>query len=272
MSKSGQLFLFRPNNHKALWGNESWEVSVHRAGESVVADGPFAGKKLSEILSGFPLLVKVIDTNLRLSVQVHPSERTCRITGGEPKTEMWCMLNDGCIYAGLKPGVGPAEVEAAVASGRFEELLVRHEAKAGDVFFIPGGLIHAIGENTRLYEVQQSSDTTFRLYDWDRVGADGKKRTLHVRQALEATDYSLRPPSALNAVACPFFRFDKVELNGREEIATDGGFCVLYAARGGFTLDGRKIAEGQSVLAADCSSLSIEGENALVFLTRKGVA
>ena len=123
--------------HPALWGSESWEISAHPSDPSRV--------DLNALFPSFPLLFKVIDAKTRLSVQVHPNEETCKVTGGEPKTEMWCALSDGPIYAGLKQGTSAADVEAAVKSGKFEELLVRHEAKFGDVFFIPGGLVHAIG-------------------------------------------------------------------------------------------------------------------------------
>ena len=169
--------------HSALWGSESWEISAHSSDPSVIEDGEEKGRRLNEIYPKFPLLFKVIDARTRLSVQVHPNEETCKVTGGEPKTEMWCALSDGPIYAGLKKGTSAADVEAAVKSGRFEELLVRHEAKFGDVFFIPGGLVHAIGDGVRLYEVQQSSNTTFRLYGWGRVDADGQPRELHIGAA-----------------------------------------------------------------------------------------
>ena len=131
--------------HSALWGSESWEISAHPSDPSVIDGGEFKGATLREVYSDFPLLFKVIDAKTRLSVQVHPNEETCKVTGGEPKTEMWCALSDGPIYTGLREGTSAADVEAAVKSGRFEELLVRHEAKFGDVFFIPGGLVHAIG-------------------------------------------------------------------------------------------------------------------------------
>ena len=172
--------MFQPNRHEALWGAEEWLVSVHPAGPSIVASGEAKGKRLCDIVSDVPLLIKVIDAKTRLSVQVHPNEQTKLVTGGDAKTEMWCALDDGFVYAGLKPGTTAEMVEKAVRDGSFEELMVRHDVKAGDVLFIPGGLVHAIGDNTRLYEVQQSSDTTFRLYDWGRVGADGKPRELHI--------------------------------------------------------------------------------------------
>ena len=259
---------FEPNVHTALWGRESWEVSVHPAGPSVVAAGAAKGCSLDELAPGFPLLVKVIDAKTRLSVQVHPNETTCRETGGDPKTEMWCMLEDGFIYAGLKDGVGPKDIESAVRSGRFEELLVRHDAKAGDVFFIPGGLVHAIGDDVKLYEVQQSSDTTFRLYDWNRVGKDGRPRELHIEQSLKAIDYTLRAPVAAKGVSCPFFEFRQLVLDGSERLAADGRFTVLFAAHGGFLLDGSPVGEGTSVLLPAGVGAEISARGSTVFVTR----
>ena len=226
-----EAYEFEPNVHPALWGGESWEVSAHPAGPGVIRGGVRAGERLDAVMPGFPLLVKVIDAKTRLSVQVHPNETTCRVTGGEPKTEMWCILRDGPIYAGLRPGTTPAAVEAAVASGRFEELLVRHDAKAGDCFFIPGGLVHAIGDGVRIYEVQQSSNTTFRLYDWGRVGADGKPRQLHVAESLKAIDYALPPPVPAKAVKCPFFAFSQRVISGPTRFtAPADSFLVLFEA------------------------------------------
>lgn len=126
----GQL-SFEKSIRAALWGSEGWEISAHPSDPSVIADGE--GRTLREVFPNFPLLFKVIDAKMRLSVQVHPNEETCEVTGGEPKTEMWCALSDGPIYAGLKKGASAADVEAAVKSGRFEELLVRHEAKFGEM-------------------------------------------------------------------------------------------------------------------------------------------
>ena len=260
--------FFEPNVHTALWGRESWEISAHPAGPSLVASGSEKGKPLPALMSGFPLLVKVIDAKTRLSVQVHPNETTCKVTGGDPKTEMWCMLEDGFIYAGLKEGVGPKDIEAAVASGRFEELMVRHDAKAGDVFFIPGGLVHAIGDGVRLYEVQQSSDTTFRLYDWNRVGKDGRPRELHVEKSLRAIDYGLKAPVAVKSAKCAFFDFRQVVLDGSETVASNGTFTILFAAHGGFTLNGAAVAEGTSVLLPSGLDAEISGAGSTVFVTK----
>lgn len=171
--------------HEALWGYEEWLVDAPR------------------------ILVKRIVANDRLSVQVHPNDVTAKTVGGDPKTEMWCVLKAGPIFAGVKPGTTAADVERAVKDGSFEDILVRHDAKVGECYFIPGGLVHAIGEGTSVYEVQQPSTTTFRLYDWGRVGADGQPRQLHVKEALAAMDLSLPPPVPTERVDCPYFTFRK---------------------------------------------------------------
>ncbi len=225
---------FRQNLHTALWGWESWEISGHHSSPSVVAEGPFAGTTLEtlaaeygHLLMGtrapdetrFPLLFKVIDAQKRLSVQVHPNETTCRVTGGEPKTEMWHVLGGrGPIFAGLKKGTTPADVEDDVRTGRFEDTLVCHPAVVGQTLFIPGGLVHAIGEDVLVYEVQQSSNTTYRLYDWGRVGADGKPRPLHVAESLKSIDFTLPEPEPRTEVTCPFFSFRTVVSDGTLEI------------------------------------------------------
>ena len=265
--KSDDVLRFEPNIHPALWGLESWEISVHQAGQSFVSgDCAYAGKSLSDVLPDFPLLVKVIDAKTRLSVQVHPNETTCKLTGGDPKTEMWAMLEDGVIYAGLRPGVGPKDVEEAVKSGRFEELLVRHEAKKGDAFFIPGGLVHAIGDGALIYEVQQSSDTTFRLYDWNRVGADGKPRELHVAKSLEAIDYSLLAPMPAVDVKCSFFDFRQIALNGELVLSASPRSTVLFAAEGSFCANGVEVPRRTSVLVLPGEDVVLCG-SAHVFVT-----
>ena len=239
--------LFKPSVHRALWGTESWEISAHASDPSVIAAGADEGRTLREVCPEFPLLFKVIDARTRLSVQVHPNETTRLVTGGDPKTEMWCALSDGPIYAGLRPGTTAAQIEAAVASGRFEDLLVRHDAKVGDVFYIPGGLVHAIGDGVRLYEVQQSSNTTFRLYDWGRLGANGKPRALHVAEALQAIDYTLPVPVRRKSLDTPFFRFSQVDVDGiRTFSAPADGFVSLYGERLGQIL----LAPGESAEVA----------------------
>ena len=260
---------FEKSVHTALWGSERWEISAHPSDPSVIADGEEKGRRLNEIYPNFPLLFKVINARTRLSVQVHPNEETCKVTGGEPKTEMWCALSDGPIYAGLKKGTSAADVEAAVKSGRFEELLVRHEAKFGDVFFIPGGLVHAIGDDVCLYEVQQSSNTTFRLYDWGRAGASGKPRELHIEKGLRAIDYSLPVPMPQKTLSTPFFAFEQIEVRGSELLITPPDeFLAIFAARNEIELDGQILESESSALIPPSTVCKLSASNAHVVLTR----
>ena len=260
------ILKFKPNIHEALWGRESWEISVHPAGPSIVNGGKMDGRSLADLAPGYPLLFKVIDAKRRLSVQVHPNEETCKATGGDPKTEMWAMLEDGEIYAGLKPGTSRAAMEEAVESGRFEELLVRHEAKKGQAFFIPGGLVHAIGDNTLVYEVQQSSDTTFRFYDWNRAGRDGKPRELHTAQSLLAADFNLPVPVPATDVKCRFFDFRQFPLDGALTLPASSGFTALFAAEGSFTANGVDVPHRTSALAAPGGGIELRG-SAQIFAT-----
>ena len=197
---------FKPDRHLALWGHEDWLVSAHPSAPSQMIDGG----TLRDLAPDFPLLVKKIEAQTRLSVQVHPNDQTARTVGGEAKTEMWCVLKAGPIFAGFKPGTTAEDVRRAVEDGSFEQLLVRFDAQVGECYFIPGGLVHAIGEGTSVYEVQQSSNTTFRLYDWGRVGTDGKPRPLHVKDGLAAMDFTLPPPTPTASVSCPYFDFRQV--------------------------------------------------------------
>jgi mannose-6-phosphate isomerase len=138
---------------------------------------------------------------------------------------MWCVLKEGPIFAGFKPGVTDADVVRAVEDGSFENLLVRFDAKVGECYFIPGGLVHAIGEGTSVFEVQQSSNTTFRLYDWGRLDANGNPRQLHVKEALAAMDLSLPPPVPGDSVECRYFTFRRVDAG---KMSADSRRRVIY--------------------------------------------
>jgi len=239
---------FESDIHKPIWGEEAWLVSAHPSAPSRVAG---ESRTLREICPEFPLLVKRISANKRLSVQVHPNDLTAPVVGGEAKTEMWCVLKAGPIFAGFRPGVTADDVRRAVEDGSFEELLVRFDAKVGECYFIPGGLVHAIGEGTTVYEVQQSSDTTFRLYDWGRVGADGKPRQLHVREALAAMDLSLPPPVPAAEVKCPYFDFAKISPG---DLAPSSKWRVLYDP---VSEDAQLIPPGESVTIKSDSFLTV---------------
>jgi len=266
-SAAGRRLVLECGVRRALWGCERWEISAHASMPSHIADGPLAGRTLSEAFPGFRLLFKTIEAKLSLSVQVHPNETTCRVAGGSPKSEMWCAISDSTVYAGLRPGTRPDELEEAVRAGTVGELLVRHDLKAGDVISIPGGLVHAIGGGSLLYEVQQSSDTTFRLYDWGRVDANGKPRELHVEKALRAIDYALPAPTPCKSLETPFFAFRQERLSGELHVGGEGGFTAIRSVSGRFSLDGEDFQEGSSVLLTPSVSGTIRASAAWLLVT-----
>jgi len=186
---------------------ESWEIADRPEGVSVIANGPLAGKTLrwlmeehrSELLGRqappngpFPLLVKILDARDRLSVQVHPPRGQAAALGGEPKTEMWYITDaapEAVLYVGLKAGVSREEFEQRIRDGTVAESLHRINVKTGAAIFLPSGRLHAIGAGNVLFEVQQNSDTTYRVFDWNRAGLDGKPRALHVAESLASIDF-----------------------------------------------------------------------------------
>ncbi|MEO7317588.1 MAG: type I phosphomannose isomerase catalytic subunit, partial [Chthoniobacteraceae bacterium] len=186
---------------------ESWELVDREDAQSVVHSGPLRGATLNELWTGhrsevfgsglpetprFPLLFKLLDAQDRLSVQVHPPADVAARLGGEAKTEMWYFLHaalDSVLYAGLKRGVTRAAIEEALSAGNVAELIHRLPTRAGDAIFIPSGRIHAIGAGNVIFEVQQNSDTTYRVFDWKRLGLDGRPRPLHVAESLESIDF-----------------------------------------------------------------------------------
>jgi len=186
---------------------ESWEITHRPEGVSVIANGSLAGKNLhwlmehhSQELLGparsqdgrFPLLIKILDAREKLSLQVHPPARLAAQLGGEPKTEMWYIAHAQAgaeLYVGLRRGVSRAEFERRIRDGTVADCFHRVEVKAGDVMFLPSGRVHAIGAGVVIFEIQQNSDTTYRVFDWNRVGLDGKPRELHVAQSLQCIDF-----------------------------------------------------------------------------------
>ena len=194
---------------------ESWEVVDHGADQSVVAEGPLAGMTLNQLVAqygnrlmgegwnkdrkpSFPLLLKYLDCNRVLSVQVHPNDAYAQMMTPPDlgKTEAWYVIDaepGSVIYAGLADGVTRKTFGTAIRTGRVADVLNTIEAKAGQCIFIPAGTVHALGAGILVAEIQQSSDTTFRIFDWGRVGDDGRPRALHIDQALEVTNYEAGP-------------------------------------------------------------------------------
>ena len=218
---------------------ESWELVDRGADQSVVATGPLAGTTLGTLvrdhgrdllgraapLPAFPLLFKFLDARLDLSVQVHPDDaRAARLVPPDRgKTEAWYVIDAAAgarIWAGTTPGMDAAAFAAALRAGRIADVLHAFEPRPGDCVFIPAGTVHAIGGGLLVAEIQQSSDVTYRLHDWDRLGPDGKPRQLHVQAGLEAVTRfgpvaPVRPeatddPAVRRLVACDHFLLDEV--------------------------------------------------------------
>ena len=219
--------LFQPNLHTVVWGGnrlrpykgleptddpigESWEVSVVPSSTSIISNGECEGRALDAVISDapeeilgksvneryggqLPLLVKFIDAKRDLSIQVHPNdEMAMREHGKMGKSEMWYVIkaDEGShLYAGFKQAITPDEYQQRIVDGTITEVLADHSVKAGDVFYLPAGRVHAICGGILLAEVQQSSDVTYRIYDYNRPGMDGKPRELHTELAAKALDY-----------------------------------------------------------------------------------
>jgi mannose-6-phosphate isomerase len=186
---------------------ESWEISDRPGDQSVIANGALAGRDLHWLVTNhsaelfgpnakrferFPLLVKILDATETLSVQVHPPAMEAKKLGGEPKTELWYIAaaEPGAeLFAGLKRGTTRNDFEKRIRDGTVAECIHRVKAYAGDAMFLPSGRVHALGAGLVIFEVQQNSDTTYRVFDWNRAGLDGKPRALHVAQSLASIDF-----------------------------------------------------------------------------------
>jgi mannose-6-phosphate isomerase len=248
---------------------ESWEVSVRPEGQSTIAEGSWAGRTLAELVETypremlgrhtgrpFPLLVKLIDARERLSVQVHPDEAAAAKYGGEPKTEAWYILDavpGASLMVGFRPGVNRDAVEEALRTGDLTGVLNAISVRAGDVVFIPGGRVHALESGLLILEVQQNSNTTYRLYDWGRVGFDGRPRETHVAQALRVVRWNDHGPFRMDPVplppspgatgevlvACPAFHMERWLPSGPWDERDDSErFRVVFVASGRFRVEG----------------------------------
>ncbi len=279
---------------------ESWEVSDRDDDQSVVAEGPLKSVTLHELVtrygdrlvgtctlarSRFPLLFKILDAHTTLSVQVHPTdELALEYDEADPgKTEMWYVLaaEEGAkIMLGLQPGVGKEQFQEAIHTGAFEQCLNYFDAKPGDAFFLPAGSVHALGAGIVLVEIQENSDLTYRVYDWGRVGADGKPRELHLEKAMRATNFerpSVGPASGVTLTdgenrrtvltACRYFAAEVLEMRGAHPVKGTGKtFTILFFEKGNARLvwDGGELAlrKGQSALIpAEVVAWSVEGKS-----------
>jgi mannose-6-phosphate isomerase len=263
---------------------ESWEIADHPHGQSVVASGPLAGTTLHALVESratellgrhaplprFPLIFKFLDCQRDLSVQVHPDDAAAaRLDPPDlGKTEAWVILHadpGSRVWAGLKQGIDRAALAEAVRHGRTVECLHWFEARPGDCVFIPAGTVHALGAGLVVAEIQQASDTTFRLYDWDRVGPDGKPRPLHVAEALAVIDERRGPvhpvvpqptdrPGVERLVACEKFVLNRWRPKGKGLAGGDDRFTLLSVLEGSVHLEGlnEPLQRGQTVLLPAC--------------------
>jgi mannose-6-phosphate isomerase len=227
---------------------ESWEIVDRSEAQSVVRDGPLRGKTLHELWTQhreevfgdvpdaphFPLLLKLLDAHERLSLQVHPTEKVAPKLGGEPKSEFWYVAAaqpDAELFLGLQEAMTRGRFEEALHSGTVAQYVHRIRVKGGDAMFLPAGRLHAVGGGNLLVEIQQNSDTTYRVFDWNRVD-NGRPRQLHVDQALQCIDFNDVRPQLLQTEAEVLLRHDLFEiqkwnLDSRREIAPRGQFAIL---------------------------------------------
>lgn len=252
--------LFRPNLKTLVWGGhrlqpykglkltdepigESWEVSSVPGSESIISNGEYEGLSIDKLIERFgsailgekvarqyghqlPLLMKLIDADRDLSIQVHPNDEMARrVHGKMGKSEMWYVIDakpGSYLYAGFKQPISSYEYQKRVEDGSITEVLARHEVHSGDVFYLPAGRVHAICGGILLAEVQQSSDVTYRIYDYHRLGMDGKPRELHTELAAQALDYEVLDDyrtqysesknKANSVLSCPYFSVRVTEI------------------------------------------------------------
>ena len=283
------IFKFQPLLKSTLWGGEriipfkhlndnmenvgeSWEISGVKDNETIVSEGQYKGKKLNNLVAElkeklvgkecykrygdeFPLLIKFIDARQDLSIQVHPTDEIAKKQGRERgKTEMWYLMDsapEAKLYSGLKKKITPEEYKKMVEDDTICDALAQYAVKEGDVFFLPAGRIHAIGAGCFLAEIQQTSDVTWRIYDFKRKDKNGNYRELHTQQASEAIDYAVYDNyrteytpvqnQRQEVVKCQYFTtsiFDLTSDGGEKNLDyTDhDGFVILIGVKGKGTL------------------------------------
>ena len=243
---------------------ESWEVSDRPGDVSVITNGPLAGKDLhwlvehhradllgdSKLEAGrFPLLVKLLDARDALSLQVHPPAQKAAELHGDPKTEMWFIAaaDPGAqLHVGLQRGVTRAGFERKIKDGSVAECFHHVPVQAGDAMFLPSGRVHAIGAGLVIFEIQQNSDTTYRVFDWNRVGLDGKSRELHIAQSLASIDFNDFEPALVSGeeivgpnfrrrqlVNYPLFRVEQFKVQSDKAIELRGSLMQILGVVSG---------------------------------------
>ncbi|MDR0856012.1 MAG: class I mannose-6-phosphate isomerase [Clostridiales bacterium] len=258
---------------------EAWVLSFHKDGESRLADG----RALSAVATradwgtacnrfgDFPVLVKLIDAADDLSVQVHPSDAYASAHEGQPgKTEMWYVIDalpGAALYVGFKRDVTRAAYERSIKTDTLLSLLNTYKVKKGDCYFIPAGTVHAIGKGCLIAEVQQSSNLTYRVFDYNRTGADGKPRELHIQKALAVTTLTrYLPQRAAGAVLADCDYFTAALASGAVTVGRGDSFTGVLVTEGEGTLNGEAIRPGDSYFIPAGRRADIKG-GATVLLT-----
>lgn len=276
---------------------EAWEICDRPEALSIAKGGKFDGMSIREIIEKdtsyvmgpdwqaadkFPILVKWLDCQERLSLQVHPPKAVADKLGGEPKTENWyvadCKEGAGLI-AGLKKGATKEAFEKSLADNSAEKLLHRFPVKKGDSIFVESGRLHAIDGGNMILEIQQNSDTTYRVYDWGRVGLDGKPRQLHVAQSMASIDFNDFEPNPINIsqtggqmCTCKEFTINLVRLNAGEKFAlkANESWKIISVAEGEVKCDdGAVIALSENVLLPYAEGVELTAQKPTVLLITK---
>jgi mannose-6-phosphate isomerase len=280
---------------------ESWEISDRAGDASLIANGPLAGRDLHWLMDNhaqdllgrakpanghFPLLIKILDAAEKLSLQVHPPAHKVLELGGEPKTELWYVVHavpGAELYVGLRSGCTREEFTRRIHNGTVAECFHRVRVRPGDAMFLPSGRVHAIGAGMVIYEIQQNSDTTYRVFDWNRLGLDGKARELHLREALESIDFNDIEPDLVrpqpredfqqvnSLVRDPLFTVDQAKLvPGGQLPLVDGAMQILGIVAGQLQIKSQHTAlmlsEGQFCVVPACVKAVGIAQTAVTFL------
>lgn len=273
---------------------EAWEMSDRPAEQSIVNHGPLKGTSLNELWQNrreeifgsgfedsprFPLLIKILDARDKLSIQVHPPAEIASELGGEPKTEMWYIADatpDAKLYVGMKAGITKTDFQDAIEKGSVDQLVHSITPKRGDSIFIPSGRLHAIGAGIVIYEIQQNSDTTYRVFDWNRMGLDGVPRDLHVEQSIRCIDFSdvepaMDQPNGNTLASCPYFHVDRLNLAAGSMLGNPDQerFSIITVVSGKLaSSDGRTHKEGDMLLLPRASqALRVTADSSILQTT-----
>ncbi|BDS05780.1 mannose-6-phosphate isomerase [Oceaniferula spumae] len=307
-----QVITFTPLYMERVWGGreleqvynrtlpapntpfgESWEMTDRPDEQSVVNHGPLEGMTLGQLWQEkreeifgvgfedeecFPLLIKILDARDDLSIQVHPPADIAPELGGEPKTEMWYIADadpGAKLYVGMKEEISRDDFQQAIENGTVDQVVHAITPKAGDSIFIPSGRLHAIGAGLLIYEIQQNSDTTYRVFDWNRMGLDGQPRQLHVGESMRCIDFtdsepSMDKPNGNTLATCPYFQVDRLKLRVGASVGNPDPerFSIVTVVDGALeSADGRKYVAGDFLLMPRAAAPLTASEDASILQT-----